>query len=547
MQFESVREQDRGATTIAFDRQWVQSAWRPLLITLLVGCLLTVASQILLEVGPGTFPLRGVNLLIAMGAGAAFTACLVGATAVLSDRHELRKLYMRLVEPVAWIVLFRLLSWGILGTMPSFSLLLFQPLEAIFDGLFVAGIILILLGWTIAHVMNGTFLAMALQPDEVSHITRAYGSLGDTVENTMRSDRRALLDRFTTLWIALGIILLVLATGVRVRPRAEGFVTILSTEFPPRVMMSMILYFFSGFLLMGQARLMTLRARWAMDGLAVEDRHFGAWNMRVLAFVGATAFAASVIPVGETTMLATILMFLINAIRVLAGMVLLAISTLLSLLFRRGGNESAGEAQNAPMEFIPPEEVLAEETGSGLPEFLLWILGGLILFLVIRQLLAARGASLAWFLARLREFLARLWTFCGLLLDNIDMAARQVMRVLTGQEPLGNRRPRRRGRRLPRNASPDEQVMYAYLETLDLASEQGVGRRQAETPMTYGPRLASYLEDQRTEETAEEERLDVEGLTDAFLKAKYAPAAVAPQEARAARGFLARIRSLFSR
>jgi len=57
-----------------------------------------------------------------------------------------------------------------------------------------------------------------------------------------------------------------------------------------------------------------------------------------------------------------------------------------------------------------------------------------------------------------------------------------------------------------------ENIMHAYLSTLDIAQEKGVGRKNTQTPYEYNTELEPQLED--TAETMSQ-------LTEYFVKARY--------------------------
>jgi hypothetical protein len=62
--------------------------------------------------------------------------------------------------------------------------------------------------------------------------------------------------------------------------------------------------------------------------------------------------------------------------------------------------------------------------------------------------------------------------------------------------------------------SPREKVYYFYLSTVKRATQQGVTRKESETPLEFVDDLKTNWPD------AEQE---IEELTDAFLQARYSP------------------------
>ncbi|MEX1020844.1 MAG: DUF4129 domain-containing protein, partial [Litorilinea sp.] len=79
-----------------------------------------------------------------------------------------------------------------------------------------------------------------------------------------------------------------------------------------------------------------------------------------------------------------------------------------------------------------------------------------------------------------------------------------------------------------RNLTPSQQVRYFYLSTLQRAAGAGLPRRPSETPLRYAPRLARFIEEKNLEHPDED--ADVEELTAAFLRVRYADVNVDTEE-----------------
>jgi hypothetical protein len=73
--------------------------------------------------------------------------------------------------------------------------------------------------------------------------------------------------------------------------------------------------------------------------------------------------------------------------------------------------------------------------------------------------------------------------------------------------------------------SPEQQVRYLYLATLEDAEQQGLPRRPGETPRDYAPRLADQVA------PAIEDKGAVETLTSAFMRVRYGHTSVTTGEA----------------
>ncbi len=560
---EDIHPPDLKGTTVEFDRQWQRSLLRPLLLTLMLGCVVTAATYVFVVLIP-SFTTSMANVIILCSALAALTGCIMGALTWGAQREVTERLRFRIVEPVGWILLLRLGLWWVSGSMPPLGTLLSDPLPTILDGAFVAGGLLTLVIWLAAEFLNRALLALSLQPDEVSHISRAYGRLSDTVENTLRSDRRALLDRFVGVWIGIGILVIILVAGSQVRP-ADGnaLLTIHAQNIHPRAIVSTIVYFLAGFFVIGQAHLVALRARWALDGLAVEESRFRNWMLYVVGGVVLVALVTSLVPMGDTILLFRIIMAIWQLVQAFAFLLLRAFGWLISLFVsEKSGGEEALTLQplEVPQALQVEEEI--QEAGvdfSYVPTLVFWSLVALAALIGGYHLLATRGFDWSWLKARLAMLL-------GLFRRTVDAGWRVVADVvnrITGTETMVRSRAERQARH---RMNLDEQVQFAYLSILDAAAAQGAGRRAAETPRRYAPRLAAALtqasaakaatEAQTTAESSTEtatepapvaEPLDVEGATESFYKARYSAKASAAEDLTRVQSLLNRIRSLWRR
>ena len=89
-----------------------------------------------------------------------------------------------------------------------------------------------------------------------------------------------------------------------------------------------------------------------------------------------------------------------------------------------------------------------------------------------------------------------------------------------------------------RGPDPREQVLYHYLTTLDRAREEGIPRRETETPREYRSKL-----DHRVPETEPA----MGELTEAFIEARYSEHSITHDDAEAAKGGWQRLRRAIAR
>ena len=561
---EDVRQPDLELTTVEFDRQWQQSLLRPALLTLMLGCVVTAGTYVFVVLIDG-FTESMANVIVAACSAAALTACAMGALTWQAGKEVTERLKFRIGEPLIWIVVLRIGLWLATRSMPPLGLLVREPITTVFDAPFIVGAILVLLVWGAAEGMNRMLMVLSLQPDEVDHIARAYGRMSDPVENTLRSDRRAQLDRFIAMWIGLGILVIVLAAGSQVRPtEGEGLLTIRAQLIHPRAIVSTIVYFFAGFLVIGQARLVALRARWALDGLAVDDGRFRNWMAYVVAFVAVVGVITSLVPIGDTILLFKAIQAVWLVVMRFMFLLLRGFGWLVGLFVREGSGASEPPAP-APVEMPPPLEVAAEpmEIG-GEPNIGEWVFYGAAAvsgLIIGYHLLAARGFDWVWLVARLGMLLGLFRKTVG---AGVGFLAGVVNRV-AGVDI----QPRRASvRQASHGMSMDEQVQFTYLSVLDEAAERGAGRKPSETPRRYAPRLARTLAEdtaaqqefegqdgeskpesgsEQAIQPATEPTPDVGGLTDAYYRARYSSESVDQRDVTLAEQVLRRIRALWHR
>ncbi len=559
---EDVRQPDLELTTVEFDRQWQHSLLRPVLLTLMLGCVVTACTYVFVVLLNG-FTESMANMMVVACSAAALTACAMGALTWQAGKDVTERLKFRIGEPLIWIVVLRLGLWLVTRSTPPLGLLVREPISTVFDAAFIVGAILVLLTWGAAEAMNRMLIGLSLQPDEVEHIARAYGRLSDPVENTLRSDRRAQLDRFIALWIGLGILVIVLAAGSQVRPtEGEGLLTIRSQLIHPRAIVSTIIYFFAGFLVIGQSRLVALRARWALDGLAVDEGRFRNWMAYVVAFVAVVGLITSLVPIGDTILLFKAIQAVSQAVMAFIFLLLRSFGWLVGLFVQEG---SGGSEEPVPVTFdmLKPLEVSELPMSVGrepnIGEWVFYSAAGVAGVIMGYHLLAARGFDWVWLVSRLAMLLGLFRKTVG---AGVGFLAGVVNRV-AGIDV----QPRQSSiRQAAQGMSLDEQVQFTYLSVLDEAAERGAGRKPSETPRRYAPRLSQALAEEEVRQvhdepnggTASDGREDVAppstqpppdvgGLTDAFYKARYSSESVDPRDVTLAEQVLRRIRALWRR
>lgn len=542
---ETIREEDLGTTAVSLDKAWIQSFYRPLLLGLMMGCFLLGLTHLIAYIASPAFSRSDGLFITLFGTLASLNGCLMAGVVASLQREFRRKVVIRIAEPLGWLVAFRLVAWTVGKDWPPPVDLFLNPFGTLFDLPFILASFLIPGAWILALTMNKNLLDMALQPDEVSYIERAFGRLSDPVENTLRSDRQGMLDRFITMWIVLGIFQLVF---VAVKGFSENFqaagedsrtlnhlISILqSPDGIPENYLALLGYFFLGFLVVGQARFVALRTRWALEGLSVENSRFRSWNHQVAALVAVPGLLAASLVVGETRQIKGVIDGIVMGIMKISSYLFGILGYLLSLL-PQGEVVEETESNFQPLPELVESEPVPQRTGFEVPDWIFWIFAALILFFVMDRLWGTRTYTWAWLMQRLQEFWDRL-------LRGVDEAVHLIRTTLTGEETAEAGATGVRRRRLRTQGELDEAVIYAYLSTLDVAADHGVARRDSESPLDYQPRLDEFLDEQAADP---ERQHDTQGITNAFLKAKYAEPSVSDDDVRISRNFLDRLKALF--
>jgi hypothetical protein len=329
------------------------------------------------------------------------------------------------------------------------------------------------------------------------------------------------------------------------------FSALLSFQRPsiPGVVVTAMVYFGLGLVMLGQVRFARLQVRWRAEEVPVSADLAGRWARYGLVFALVAVLMALVLPtrygLGLLQVAGAVLEFAGALIRFFFYLLFLPLLWLMYLLTRHTNLAD----QEPPVLADPPQMpgLFAEDAGGSGPGWLetmraivFWIvLVGAVVYLV-RNYLRDRPQLMEKLrgmrpVAILRSFLGALW------------------RRLTGWvEAVGERLPRREqrgkedGGRIearfqlfrPGALAPRERVLFYYRSVLHRAARRGLPRHPTQTPYEYESSLAPHLPE------AEE---DVRGLTDAFVEARYSRHDVDRGKAEVARHIWRRVRAALHR
>lgn len=345
-----------------------------------------------------------------------------------------------------------------------------------------------------------------------------------------------------------GGLLLLITSGLTLTAISEA----LDLERPsvPGLVLNALIYFLLGLAMLGQVQLERLRRYWKLQETQVAANLGSRWRRYSLGLVGLAALAAFVLPTGFAFSLLSLAR---TAIIVAAYVVSVAVTLLYMLCGLPFGwilSQFSGEAEQpdvAPLEAPPaPPPAVVSEVGGGpdwlaiLRVVLFWVVTLGITFYLLRRYLRDRP-ELVQGLLRLRPVgaLRRAWTCLWRWLRLWTARLGQSVSERLPRRLLRLPRPGVAGGMTPdwlrlRGLSPREKVRRYYLNVLRRAGQHGLGRERNQTPYEYQATLEADLAQVRPE---------VEGLTQAFVEARYSRGEVEPEAARGARAYWARIKA----
>lgn len=523
--------------TTLYDAPWLDSLLRPLLMVGMTMCIDGVVLIFLHIFLPALTP--AVTWAILALALLAAAVGVVSTSWLAHPKQRLRRTWgYRAAEILLIVLAARGVLWLAQGRLPSAEMFLNRPSDVFFDGLFVVVGFVVLCTWFIAIDFTDDLNQLALRADEL-HVISAGRRTGQDTSQTGGSDRRSVLNRFVTRWIGWGVLLVILAALMRMGVTPTTWWKLTRAEIDPTVIVLIISYFLAGLVLISQGQLAVLRAGWALQRLPISAGVQRNWPLYTLAALIVFGLLAALLPLGDTSLLATVigagLNLLVAVVTVIFQVLSLLLLLLLSLL------PFSGQTIPPP----PMERAAAPAAAPPLLEIPPW-LGGvffwssmlLILSLAAYFYFSDRQAGLGW-LQRLLGLLWLRWTqwWSG-------MRAWSASRIggrtdAFSREPGASPNVRRRWPLPWRQLSQEEQVRRLYFEMLAQAEEHDLPRRQSETPAGYAPRLEEEAM------AAAEERAAIEQLTAAFQAVRYAGHTTGAEQLASLRTAWAKLRRFF--
>ncbi len=494
------------------DRAWLTDPLRALLIPLLATCAAAAPLALLRRV---TGEPLGYALLLALLAAVegAWSTRRLGRP----EWRDRRGLLYRSGEVTVVILLVRLVSLAISGVpLPADPTA--GPLAApgfLLDIQFLGLATVTLLAWGLGISITSDFAELAIRPDEMA----AHAARDSSRRAFLPTSRSEIVARLTARW-GWGAVLLVLCAGmtrVVTRGASESGLPLVvrGTDLAPDLLLAVPAYFAIGLLLLSDARLAYLRGAWYNQNIAASPQVSARWRPTAAIMLLAAALLAALLPLGSAGrpgwLLQLVLMLFVQVawlILVLFGGLLALLLYPLQLLLPSG----AGRPElPEPLQLPPAPPTLAP------PSWLGAALSWSLVIAVVLYLLSAYLRAQGWSAASLRW--VRPWST-----------------ILPRRFRLPRVRWRLRSRRSGSGSRPSPslwplalrgraRVRYLYLQALRRAGQLGVPRPPASTPAEH---LAAL------EDAWPEAGEDAGALTEAFARARYAPAPAGEGDVRAA-------------
>lgn len=501
--------------------RWSRTVAQPLLITIMFTAFIAGPLTVLQLIVPA-LPWRAFNYVFFL-----LILEIVYTTLWLQQpgQRGLNHLAYRAAELLVFIVLMRLLAWAFTGSWPdleTWKTFLFEPLMIFVDGLFLGTTIALIVVWQMVIQTTRLFGELALDQAEAAYYARTFDGHGLETRPTI-TDRGKLIALFLQQWLFGGLILVVCAAlstfDLQDSAAIRSFFGIGRLPLPQQMLLSLIFYFLTGFLLLSQGRLALLNARWLINGVQKNEQLERSWYRFSLWLLAVVAFVAAFLPLGSTIALGRIVAAIIQGVTAVITFIIALFIGLLSLLFT-APNESANfyPAPTAEPLFLPTPSAPAEasETIKMVTSSAFWAVAIVLTVLAFMFFLRERGLAIN------KNTWQQWWTAVTLWWRTLwQKMARQTAAVRQAIQAR-RQRPAKKLLNLPEvrrfirlsALSPRDQLRYFYLTTVERAGQRGVARQQSETPLEFAQDLKKNWPDAE---------VDVEKLTDAFLQARYSP------------------------
>jgi hypothetical protein len=355
-------------------------------------------------------------------------------------------------------------------------------------------------------------------------------------EPPMARDRQERLAELIDLFGWGGILLLI----------AMGLSHLMLPDLPPSALAA-LLYFALGIALLTQARFSVVRAGWQVQEIPIQagiGRRWLAWSV---VFLLGIALVALLLPtwysLGPLQALLAVVGLIFQGFFFVISTLYFLFALLMSLLF-----PGVQLPENPPVPALPTPIVEPTPAGGASQPWLeilasisFWGLIAVIVGYVLLRVWRDRfsdtegGKAIRLWWARIREWWRAIWQRWRHRRLNIPAWLAKRRAELLVRAPTS---PRPFRFFFPGRLPPREMIRYFYLSTTRRAAQAGQPRRESETPYEYQASL---------DERYPELEPDLEGLTDAFVQARYSAEPLDSEDASAVKTLWQRIKAALRR
>jgi hypothetical protein len=336
-------------------------------------------------------------------------------------------------------------------------------------------------------------------------------------------------DRLISLVFSVGSVLVMLTALMRLDLRALSDQTrSLFLDVPSLSSggVSTLLYFMLALALFSQTQFVSLHISWSLQRIPVNRTVAGRWALYSLIFLLLLAGIVSLLPTSYSLGLLAAVGFVLNALGwvlfLIAQLLLTILLLIISLPFLLFGKQPPVQATPPATPEIP--ELPAEMLNPAAPFPWIELLKSLLFWGLFLGVLIF---SLSQYLRQHEEVLQAMrkmpgWAWLARFWDWLRGAFRTVRAGISDAVATGWERLQPRRRLMPelggwinlRRLDPRQRVYFFYLALVRRSGETGLPRRQSQTPTEFAATLDSALP---------EAEPDIDGLTTAFIEARYTP------------------------
>jgi hypothetical protein len=502
------------------NQTWAESIFEPIALIGATICFLVGVVDLGLALDPG-WPTRFLVPL----------AIVVGIEAFFYSRRLSRgtvqlKEWLVLLAPI--VVLARLLPYL---DDPTSSLgrdalgWISQPFS-LFTLAFVVDLVLLLIEWTVVFGCTQLLNQLRVQPGEIVDATDR-GSRFLQEDNVRAIDHGAPLRRLGEVFVWGGVILVTIAAlaaiGTSQFLSIEAIGQLVGFQRPSLhvVQLNVVLYFFLGLLLLGEAHFVRQRTLWRIDRLAIAPEIPTRWVTGVIGLVVVAIVFAFVLPTSYAMTLGQLVGLVAYAIVYAVGVVgalLFYLAYLVMSLFRGPTSDASSPPHSLqPALPHPPVAPSGPSALDTIQSIVFWIVAAGVVAYSLGVIWRRRPAWLSQI--RLGPILLLPWSLLRGLLRLGRRVSQDVARAVAAALPRLLRQtppaaPRRFSFISLSRLAPGQLVEYFYLSVCERAAKLGYPRPDGVTPSEYEQQLQSALPLVDPE---------IAAVTAAFLEARYGP------------------------